>query len=138
LLYSVVCGLVILVMIGLILAGFSMRIARHGGFIGEATAGALFVFSGAVFPLTVLPEFLRYFSMGLPVSWWIECLKRSFIGNAGSDALQALSFPAFSTPAVMLGLGIATAAMLIVGYLVFRALVKSARERGLIDAIVNY
>ena len=51
-------GVVMLALMGLLLAGVTLLIVRHEGFIGEATAGALYIFSGAVFPLDVLPAWL--------------------------------------------------------------------------------
>jgi ABC-2 type transport system permease protein len=52
-------GVVMLAMMGLLLAGITLLIARHEGVLGEATAAGLYIFSGAIFPLEVLPAWIR-------------------------------------------------------------------------------
>lgn len=48
---TMLIGLVMLAVMGLLLAGITLMIANHVWFLGEAVAGALYVFSGAIFPL---------------------------------------------------------------------------------------
>ena len=55
---SMLVGLPMLAMMGLLLAGFILLLANHVWFLGEAVAGALYVFCGAIFPLQVLPAWL--------------------------------------------------------------------------------
>ena len=55
---TLILGIIMLSMLGLLLAGITLTTARHEGFVGEATAGALYIFSGAVFPLDVLPAWI--------------------------------------------------------------------------------
>ncbi|MHB1120104.1 MAG: ABC transporter permease, partial [Bellilinea sp.] len=55
---SLVVGVILLASMGLILAGFTLLLARHGDYLGDAVAGGLYLFSGAVFPLDVLPAWL--------------------------------------------------------------------------------
>ena len=42
-------------MMGLVLASIVLTIAHGSWLVGEAVAGALYLFCGAVFPLDVLP-----------------------------------------------------------------------------------
>ncbi len=45
-----VLGIIMLAMIGLLLAGVTLLVAQHSYSIGDTVAGALFLFSGAIFP----------------------------------------------------------------------------------------
>ncbi len=64
-------GVIMLSVMGLLLAGLSMVFVRHSGMLGEAVAGLLYLFSGAIFPLEVLPAALRpiAFSCLSPTGW---------------------------------------------------------------------
>ncbi len=132
---TLLLGVVMLAMLGLLLAGITLTIARHEGFLGEATAGALYIFSGAVFPLEVLPEWIRPLGFFMPTTYWLELLRRSLVGNV------AEAFPTLSAFSNLQLLGILLALSLLFGFasvLVFRRCDRIARERGLIDKTTNY
>ena len=59
LLVFVPLGVVMLVGLGLLLAGAVLNMARYGGFLGEGVAGMLFLLSGAVFPIDLLQRRAR-------------------------------------------------------------------------------
>src|SRR5262245_24522842 len=59
LLLYVTAGLLMLVATGLLLAAAVLQMARYGMFLSEGVAGVLYLLSGAVFPITVLPPWLR-------------------------------------------------------------------------------
>jgi len=128
-------GIAMLATLGMMLAGISMNIARHSDFIGDAVAGALFLFSGAIFPLSVLPAAIRWLGYVFPVSYWLELMRRSMIGSV------AAAFPTFSTLTnqhlllILVGLTIVFGAASTV---IFGQLDHRARERGLIDQATNY
>ena len=132
---SLAIGVVMLAMMGLILAGISLMIVNHIWFIGDAVAGALFLFSGAIFPLEVLPPFLRIFGYLNPVTYWLELLRRSLVGQV------AEAFPTFenlSNPqllGILVGLTIAFG---VISFSLFRYCEHAARERGMIDMVTNY
>jgi ABC-2 type transport system permease protein len=132
---SLVIGIVMLAMMGLILAGVSMLIVNHVWFIGDAVAGALFLFSGAIFPLEVLPVWIRWVGYLNPVTYWLEIIRRSLVGSV------AEAFPTFQNlgNAQIIGILVAlTIIFSIVGYFTFRRCEFLARERGLIDIVTNY
>ena len=52
--------------LGLVLAGAALNLPRYGTFLGEAVAGVLYLLSGVVFPITVLPAWLQPVSLCLP------------------------------------------------------------------------
>ncbi|MGB8643731.1 MAG: ABC transporter permease [Anaerolineae bacterium] len=134
-LLTVAIGVAMLAMMGLILASISLTVANHSGQIGEATAAALYLFSGAIFPLEVLPTFLRPIGYIIPIAYWLELIRRSLVGPV------AQAFPTFSGLSDLQLLGILfglTIAFGITGFIVFRICDTSARERGLIDRTTNY
>jgi ABC-2 type transport system permease protein len=132
---SLLVGIVMLALMGLILAGVMLQLAHHMFGVGEALAGALYLFSGALFPLEVLPPWLRWIGYLLPVTYWLELLRRSLVGPV------AASFPTFAHLSDGQLLGILIGMTLILGLIAFRTFAwfeHRAREKGLIDAVTNY
>src|SRR5207237_3696547 len=82
-------GMVSLVGLGIVLAGVALVIARHGGAIGEVTAGSLLLFSGAYFPVDVLPPVVRDISMGVPITYWLEGMRRALNGGIMTQAVTS-------------------------------------------------
>jgi ABC-2 type transport system permease protein len=132
---TLLIGLVMLAVMGLLLAGITLMIANHVWFLGEAVAGALYVFSGAIFPLEVLPVWLQPIGYFIPITYWLELIRRSLVGDIAAE------FPTFSQLSnlqlvgILLGL---TAAFTLLAVVSFRWCENQARERGLIDAVTNY
>ncbi len=134
-LLALVLGIFMLAMLGLLLAGVSLRVAQHAGGIGEAVGGGLFLFSGAIFPISVLPAWLQPVGFVLPISYWLELIRRALLGPL---ALQYSTFPALSN-VQLLGILIAmTAVWSVLSLWLFRVLEHSAREKGNIDLTTNY
>jgi ABC-2 type transport system permease protein len=135
LLTSLVLGVVMLAFVGLILAGVTLMTARHSYYIGDVVAGALFLFTGAIFPLKVLPFYLRPIGYALPITYWLELMRRSLVGQV------AQAFPTFTHLGdwQLLGiLALMTLAVGVISLLVFRFCETRARERGLLDYTSNY
>lgn len=126
-------GLGALALMGILLAGVALITARHSGFIGEAVAGALYLFCGAVFPLDVLPQPLQYIGLGLPLTYWLEGLRRAVLGRGFSAVLAPISDEIIVL--ILLGatlvLGLAS-----VGF--YRWCEHRAKEHGLIDMQTMY
>jgi len=132
---SLFIGVIMLAMMGLLLAGVTLLLARHVGFMGEAVAGALYLFSGAIFPLEVLPAWLRPVGYAMPLTYWLELLRRSLIGSV-AEAFPTLS--AYSNGQLLAILTALTILFAITGIVVFRWCDYRAREQGMIDATTNY
>lgn len=132
---SLVMGIVLLTLMGLTLAGITLLLARHGDYLGDAVAGGLYLFSGAVFPLDVLPAWLRPLGYTMPITYWLELLRRSLVGSV------AQAFPTLSTVTngqlllILVGMIVLAAVIAVV---VFRYCDYQARERGYIDRTTNY
>ena len=132
---TLVLGIFILVNMGLILAGFTLMLARHSDYVGDAVASGMFLFTGAIFPLTSLPVVLRPIGYALPITYWLELIRRALIGTV-IDA-----FPTFAGFSNLQLLGILVAFAVFFGVIsnwIFRACEYRARERGLIDKVTNY
>jgi ABC-2 type transport system permease protein len=122
-------------MLGLLLAGLTLMTARHEGFIGEATAGALYIFSGAVFPLDVLPAWIRPVGYFMPTTYWLELLRRSLVGNVAQAFPTLADFSNLQLLAIMLALSLFFGA---ISAWSFKICDRIACERGLIDRTTNY
>jgi ABC-2 type transport system permease protein len=86
-------GINMLAMMGLVLAGVMLLMVHHMWDLGAAVAGALFLFSGAIFPLEVLPYFIRWIGYLMPITYWLELIRRAM---AGPIAEQFPTLPQFS------------------------------------------
>jgi ABC-2 type transport system permease protein len=132
---GLVIGVIMLAMMGLMLAGVTLLIAHHVWFLGEGVAGALYLFSGAIFPLDVLPAFLRPIGFAMPLTYWLEILRRALVGSV-AEAFPTLSgFSNDQLMGILLGL---TLVFMILSIVVFRWCEYRAKERGLIDVVTNY
>jgi ABC-2 type transport system permease protein len=126
---------VMLAMMGLILAAVSLLVVRHSGFIADGVSGVLFLFSGAIYPLEVLPKWLQPVGYAMPITYWLELMRRSLIGSV------AQAFPTLARFSNLELLGILVALSLVFGLAsiyIFRICDLRARERGLIDRTTNY
>jgi ABC-2 type transport system permease protein len=128
-------GVGMLAFMGLILAGVTLLIAHHVWFLGEAVAGALYLFSGAIFPLEVLPPAIRWIGYVIPITYWLELIRRALVGEVADafPTLQGLSNNQIL--AILVGL---TLIFAVLSIFVFRWAEHRARERGLIDMVTNY
>ncbi len=128
-------GVVMLAFMGLILANVSLLVAHHFFLIGEAVAGALYLFSGAVFPLEVLPGWLRPLGFIMPITYWLELIRRSLLGESSKAFPTLASFSSAELLGIMLGLSVLFS---VTALLTFKLCDFLARERGLIDRTTNY
>lgn len=134
-LLALVIGVIMLAMMGLILAGVTLLIAHHVWFLGEGVAGALYLFSGAIFPLEVLPPAIRWMGYVIPVTYWLELLRRALVGEV-ADAFPTLAN--LSNTQILGILAGLTVAFTVMAVFVFRWAEQRAKERGLIDMVTNY
>ena len=134
-LLSLFMGVLMLISLGLVLGSITLIIANHVWFLGEGVAGALYLFSGAIFPLEVLPEWLRPIGYAMPLTYWLELMRRSLIGEI-AEAFPALAaFSNLQLLGILLGL---TLVFSVVAFFAFRYCDHRARELGYIDMTTNY
>ena len=142
-------GMISLLSLGIVLAGVALVIARHGGSIGEVTAGSLLFFSGAYFPVDILPPVIREISMGLPITYWLEGMRRALNGGLLTVTTTNPDGTATTQPIspILAGIGnwqllaiLVTSAVVsaVIAYFFFRWVENQARERGMIDRVTGY
>ena len=137
---SMILGLVSVVAIGILMASVCFQTNQDSWHYPEAVAGALFLVSGAVFPLRVLPDPIQAFGLLSPLSWWIEGVRRALlpisptgIGGPGSifERFAGTATPGNGTVLLVL---LATGALATLAAIVaFRASERRAKDRGLFD-----
>ena len=132
---SLLIGIMMLAMMGLVLAGITLLIAHHAGYLGDATAGALYLFSGAIFPLDVLPEFLRPIGYLMPITYWLELLRRSLVGSVAQAFPTLAGFSNAQLLTILIGLAVI---FCVLAFFTFRWCNQRACERGLIDMVTNH
>ncbi len=128
-------GVVCLAFMGIVLGTWTMTIRNEPWFLGDATAAALYLFSGAIFPISILPAWLQPVGFVMPMSYWLELIRRALLG-AGADAFP--TFAAFSNSQLFGILAAITAAFGLIAFFAFRYFDHAARESGMIDALSNF
>lgn len=133
-------GVTSILALGLVLAAVCMQTRQESWSYPEAAAGALFLVSGVVFPLSVLPAPVQALGFLTPLTWWIEGIRRSLfpggisaIGGPGSLFSQLTGTAAPDSALIVIVL-LATGAVATLGALaVFRVSDRRAKDRGLFD-----
>ena len=142
-------GMISLLALGIMLAGVALVIARHGGSIGEVTAGCLLLFSGAYFPVDILPPVIREISLLLPITYWLEGMRRALNGGVlavtttnadGTTVTEPISpiLAAISNVQLLAILAVSAVLSAVIAYFFFRWVENQARERGMIDRVTGY
>jgi ABC-2 type transport system permease protein len=135
LLASSALGIVAIAGLGLIMGAWTMTMARHFWSVGDAVAGAMFLFCGVIFPLDYLPIWLRWIGFLLPVTYWLEAARRALLGAelAGFDTLNFLSNQALV--AILAGF---TVVFMVGSAYFYRWALHTAKEKGLMDMESGY
>ncbi len=126
-------GLLGLAFLGILLGGVTLITARHNYYIGEAVAGALYLLCGAVFPLDVLPRGLQLLGQALPLTYWLEALRRALLGRGAGELLAGLS----NAQLLVILVG-STLALAVISLMFYRWAERIAKEKGLIDMQTMY
>ena len=135
LIVSMVVGVIMLSLIGVLLAGITLLTVKQSFFIGDVVAGVFFLFCGVIFPIELLPPLMQAIGKLLPVTYWIELVRRAMVGSV------AEAFPTFtnmSNSQLLLILTGLTILYGIISIIVWRVCDHRAREQGLIDWTSNY
>jgi ABC-2 type transport system permease protein len=133
---AMVMGLLCIIMIGIALAGVSFLTAKHGAGINEGIAGMFYLFCGVVFPILVLPDWGQAVGKAIPITYWLELVRRSLQPGSGVSAIGGLS--AYSEAEIVLFLVVSTIAFLIASIAIFRYADYLARKKGKLDMTTTY
>ena len=118
---------------GIFLGGICLITARHNYFIGEAVAGAIYLLCGAVFPIDVLPKPLQLLGQALPLTYWLEALRRALLGAGAGELLSSLA-----DRELLLILAGSMVLLAVLSVAFYRWAENLAREKGLIDMQTMY
>ncbi|MBN1310640.1 MAG: ABC transporter permease [Anaerolineae bacterium] len=132
---SMALGITTLAALGLILGALTMMMARHFWVLGEAVAGALYLFCGAIFPLETLPAWLRVVGFAFPVTYWLEVTRRALLGP------DAVGFPTlvWLSDKQLLLILVGSALLMVIGSMSFyRWAVYRAKDKGILDMETSY
>jgi ABC-2 type transport system permease protein len=103
----------------------------HG--YGEIMAQFLYLFSGAIFPISVLPGPIAWLASLSPLPYWLELCRRAILHGRVYQM-----FPNISDGEVLLRLVVATAGTVLLGYALYRVTDRRARRLGYIDMEANW
>jgi len=137
---SLALGLAPILAIGVLLAAVCLQTRQESWSYPDAFAGSLFLVTGVVFPLAVLPDPVELIGLINPVTWWVAGVRLAIlpdgptsIGGAGSlwTAVTGSASPDAAT--VVLALFVTGALSTLAATAIFRTSERRAREQGLLD-----
>ena len=121
-------GVVSVLALGMLAVAVALSVSREAWHIPEAISASLYLVSGAIFPVDVLPGFLRAVAQAVPLTWWLEALRRALLPDGAR-----ISFPALTQGEVLGMLAVSTATWLAVALGVLTWAEHRARRLGLLD-----
>lgn len=123
-----ILGLVAVMGLGIFMAGWCLQLRQEAWSYPEAIAGAMYLVSGAIFPVSVLPAFIQPVAWAMPTTWWLEASRRGLVGHGSPGDIGALS-----DGTVMLLLLASTAVVVPLALAAFAWFMRAARHKGLLD-----
>jgi ABC-2 type transport system permease protein len=130
---SLVLGLIMLCVMGLAMGGLTFLTAKHEMGINEGVAGVFYVLSGVIFPITILPACAQSVSMVLPVTYWMEALRRGLMPASMSEIAGGTGLEHLGNLELMGALALSATVFLLLSVAVFNYADKVARKKGKID-----
>jgi ABC-2 type transport system permease protein len=125
---ATVLGFLAVMALGIFMAGWCLQLRQEAWSYPEAIAGALYLVSGAIFPVDILPSFVQPIAYAFPTTWWLEASRRGLLGHGSPGDIGMLS-----DGAVMLWLTVSTAITVPLALVCFSWFVTRARQAGLLD-----
>jgi ABC-2 type transport system permease protein len=119
--------------LGLILAGFGLVFARHSVNLNEGAAAILYLLCGAIFPLDLLPPVFHAVGLALPMTWWLEAMRRS-LGIVGEPGVLS----GFGQGGILGILVVSSVVWYGIGVVVYGLLERRAKQLGMIDQTTNF
>jgi len=129
---ATVLGVTAVIALGVFMAGWCLSLRQEAWSYPEAIAGALYLVSGAIFPIDILPTILHPIAYLSPTTWWLEASRRGLLGHGSPGAIGGLS-----DEVVMLILFVSTAVVIPVALAAFAWFMRRARRAGLLDMITG-
>lgn len=135
--YPLLAAACLLALIAVLAFGvlFSMLLlaGRNTYGYGEISAQVLYIFSGAIFPISVLPRPIAAAAAFSPLPYWLELVRRALL----HDRVYQM-FPQLSEGEVLLRLALATGGTLALCAFAYVFADRQARRKGYIDMDANW
>ncbi|MEL9990198.1 MAG: ABC transporter permease [Thermoproteus sp.] len=104
---SALLALYLLSIVGLnLIAGAVVLVVKQGNPVALFTSVASNLLGGVVFPVSVLPQWLKYVSYGLSLTWALDGLRASMLEGAGLAAVWPYLWRLAATSAAYMALGV--------------------------------
>jgi ABC-2 type transport system permease protein len=132
LLAALALGMLAIIATGLISVGFALCVSAESWQLPEGVNAALYLVSGSIFPVTVLPAALQSFATVLPLAWWLEAMRRVLLTETPHSFAWASNARVLTTLAALTFLWTLAAAIL------FGSLERRARRLGILDQESGY
>ena len=129
---AIVLGVLAVVALGILMAGWCLSLRQEAWSYPEAIAGAMYLVSGAIFPIDYLPAFLQPLAYAMPTTWWLEASRRGLLGHGTPGAIGQVP-----DGLVMAFLAISTAIAVPVSLVAFAWFMRRARQAGLLDMVTG-
>ncbi len=133
-------GLVPVMALGILMAAICLQTRQESWSYPDAFAGALFLVSGVVFPLAVLPDPLELLGLVNPITWWVAGVRTavvpngpSSVGGEGSLWTAVTGSMAPDAATVLCALFVTGAIVTLAATAIFRSSERRARDLGLLD-----
>jgi ABC-2 type transport system permease protein len=133
-------GLVSIIGLGLLMAGICIQTRQESWSYPEAFAGALFLVTGAIFPLSVLPAPVQVVGLLTPITWWMAGTREALfpggpgsIGGPGSAFTSLFGHAQPSSIEIVLALLVTGTIATLGAVAVFRLSDRRAKRAGLYD-----
>lgn len=111
-------GLAMLWACGMILAAACLNMSRNGMFLSEGVSGIVYLLSGVVFPIGVLPAWVQTLTFALPTTYWLEGMRRALMGRIPeSSALPQGPLAAWENGELAIAMAATTAGLVIAAQL---------------------
>jgi ABC-2 type transport system permease protein len=137
---SLVLGLAPILAIGVLLAAICLQTRQEAWSYPDAFAGALFLVTGVVFPLSILPDPVEVVGLVNPVTWWVAGVREavlpgglSSIGGPGSVWTAVTGSVSPDAVTIILALFVTGALSTLAATAIFRTSERRARDLGLLD-----
>lgn len=125
-------GVLAVIALGIFMAGWCLQLRQEAWHYPEAIAGAIYLISGAIFPIDILPAFLHPIAYASPTTWWLEASRRGLLDHGSPGTLGAVS-----DGMVMLYLLISTAIAVPLALVAWAWFMRRARQAGLLDMVTG-
>ncbi len=137
---SLLLGIPPIVAIGVLLGAICLQTRQESWSYPDAFAGSLFLVTGVVFPLSVLPDAIEVLGLINPITWWVAGVRQavlptgpSSIGGPGSLWTAVTGTGAPDALTIILALCATGTLATLAAIAIFRLSEQRARDRGLLD-----